>query len=407
MEKMFEDKIPAALRQQARKLAGCGLLEMGRNAIYSAFGLLMTVIEAASGAASIESKAKTADADTVFYHLGKLSVDAIEGMLKTNIGRAVKLAKRMFGGRKFAIAIDYTDEMFYGDESKAPVVGTKHKNGSSYAFKYLTVNIVVKNCRFFLFAYPVFERGDNWKYIEKTLDLLEEFGIKTHVLLLDREFNDSMTLELLQRRNHAYIIPADQDSKFERWKKSAEKFPAIFRGWNVAGVETDLVMLEGKGHVYGYLTNLPEEFYRDDAFALSGLYAKRWGIETAHRIEDKFRIYTTTRNGAIRYLFFAISVLLYNLWVWINMTFGLAGAAAIKVEEMIQMLRSMFDELRRWLKSPDRWFCRQLENFGRAAFALGSHALPRGSLSCRQKILSKIRSSGRFSGTGFNYFRKY
>jgi hypothetical protein len=384
MDSNVSDKIPAALRQQARKLAGYGLLEMGRNAIYSTFSLLMTVIEAATSAASIESKAKTADADTVFYHLGKLSVEAIEGMLKTNIGRAVKLAKRMFGGRRFAIAIDYTDEMYYGDENKAPVVGTKHKNGSSYAFKYLTVNIVVKNCRFFLFAYPVFERGNNWIYIEKTLDLLEEFGIKTYVLLLDREFNDSMTLELLQRRNYAYITPADQDGKFERWKKSAGNFPAIFKGWSVAGVETDLVMLEERGHVYGYLTNLPREFYKADAFVLSGLYAKRWGIETAHRVEDKFRIYTTTKNGIARYLFFAISVLLYNLWIWINLTFGLAGAAAIRVDEMIQMLRSMFDEFWRWLKSPERWFCCQLENSGRAAFCAWRPCAARQ----RRKLLS-------------------
>lgn len=383
MEKPSEDKIPAALKQQARKLAGCSLLEMGKNAIYSAFSLLMTVIEAAADAASIESKAKTADADTVFYHLGKLTVEAVEGMLKANVARAVKLAKRMFGGRKFAIAIDYTDEMFYGDESKAPVVGTKHKNGSSYAFKYLTVNIVMRGCRFFLFAYPVFERGDNWKFIEKTLDLLEEYGIKTYVLLLDREFNDSMTLGLLQERNYHYIIPADQDGKFERWKKAAGKFPAIFRGWNVAGIETDLVMLEEKGHVYGYLTNLPREFYNHDAFVLSGLYTKRWGIETAHRVEDKFRIYTTTKNGVVRYLFFAFSVLLYNLWVWINLTFGLAGAAAIRVEEMIRMLRQMFEEFWRWLKSPERWFCCQLADFGRTAFcalqpraAMGQLRLP-------------------------------
>ncbi len=368
MDSNVSDKIPAALRQQARKLAGYGLLEMGRNAIYSAFSLLMTVIEAATSAASIESKAKTADADTIFYHLGKLSVEAIEGMLKASIRRAVKLAKRMFGGRKFAIAIDYTDEMYYGDENKAPVVGTKHKNGSSYAFKYLTVNIVMKGCRFFLFAYPVFERGNNWIYIEKTLDLLEEFGIKTYVLLLDREFNDHLTLGLLQERGYSYVIPADQDSKFKRWKKAAKKFPAVFNGWEVAGAETTLVMLEEKGHVYGYLTNLPKEFYKDDAFVLSGLYAKRWGIETAHRVEDKFRIYTTTKNGVVRFLFFAISVLLYNLWVWLNLTIGLFGAARIMVEEMIQMLRSMFEEFWRWLKSPEMWFCCQLENFERVAF---------------------------------------
>ena len=285
MLKEIRDKIPTALMQQARKMANDVFLKMGKNAFFSLFDIIQPVIEAAVVATSIERKAKTADADTVFYHLEKLSIDDIEGFLKRKVSMAVKLAKRRFGNRKFAVAIDYTDEMFYGDEEQAPVVGTKHKNGSNYAFKYLTVNIVMAGCRFFLFAYPIFARGDNWFYVEKVLDLLEEFDLKTYVLLLDREFNDCKTLDLLQDRDYKYIIPADQDSKFDRWKKAADRFPATFRGWTVAEVETTLVMLEEMGQIYGYLTNLPEDFYRDNAFVLSELYSKRWGIETAHRVE--------------------------------------------------------------------------------------------------------------------------
>jgi len=357
MLKEIRDKIPSALMQQARKMANDVLLKIGKNAIYSLFDVIQPVIEAAVAASSIEAKAKTADADTVFYHLEKLSIDDVESFLKRKVSRAVKLAKRRFGNRKFAVAIDYTDEMFYGDEEQAPVVGTKHKNGSSYAFKYLTVNIVMAGCRFFLFTYPIFTRGENWIYIEKVLDLLEEFNLKTYVLLLDKEFNDSKTLGLLQDRGYQYIIPADQDSKFERWKSAADRFPAIFRGWTVAGVETTLVMLEEDGKIYGYLTNLPEGFYRDNAFVLSELYSKRWGIETAHRVEDDFRIYTTTRNGAIRYFFFVISVLVYNLWVWVNLNFGLVGSMRITVAELKEILQKSFEEFWRWLSSPEKWFC--------------------------------------------------
>ncbi len=356
MEWAFGDKIPAALMQQARKMARDVLLKIGKNALYSVFDIIQPVIEAAVAATSVERKAKTADADTVFYHLEKLSVDDIEKLLKRKVSRAVKLAKRRFGNRKFAVAIDYTDEMFYGDEELAPVVGTKHKDGSSYAFKYLTVNIVMEGCRFFLFTYPIFTRGDNWVYVEKVLDLLEEFCLKTYVLLLDKEFNDSKTLDLLQDRGYWYIIPADQDSKFDRWKKAADRFPATFRGWTVAEVETTLIMLEEEGHIYGYLTNLPEDFYRDDAYVLSKLYSKRWGIETAHRVEDDFRIYTTTRNGTIRYFFFVISILIYNLWVWVNLNFGLVGSLRISVAEIKEILTKSFEEFWRWLSSPERWF---------------------------------------------------
>ncbi len=369
METGILDKIPAVL-QQARELAGYDLLTMGKNAVYGCFDIIQTAIEAAVAASSIEAKAKSANADTIFYHLNKLSVENTENMLKVHVAMMARHIKRRFGGRKFAVAIDYTDEMFYGDKETHGVVGTKNKNGSNYAFKYMTVNIVTAGSRFFLFAYPIFARGDNWFYIEKALDCLEELEIKTYVLLFDKEFNESGTLGLLDARNYKYIIPADQDSKFERWKKSAKQLPAIFRGWKIADAETTLVLLEEDGHVYGYLTNLPEKFYRDNAYVLSELYSKRWGIETAHRVEDNFRIYTTTKNGFVRYFFFVISVLLYNLWVWVNLSFGAVPHTRIKVEELKQLLTKEFEDFWRWMSSPERWLSMlSLGNSKEAQFA--------------------------------------
>ena len=141
-------------------------------------------------------------------------------------------------------------------------------------------------------------------------------------------------------------------------------------GWKIADAETTLVLLEEDGHVYGYLTNLPEKFYRDNAYVLSELYSKRWGIETAHRVEDNFRIYTTTKNGFVRYFFFIISVLLYNLWIWVNLTFGAAFHTSIKVEELKQLLTKGFEDFWRWLSSPERWLSMlSLGNSKEAQFA--------------------------------------
>jgi len=407
METGILDKIPAVL-QQARKLAGYDLLKIGKNAVYGCFDIIQTAIEAAAAASSIEAKARTADADTVFYHLNKLSVEDVEEMLKHHAKRSVKLAKRRFGDRKFAVAIDYTDEMFYGDESTDGVVGTKRKKGSNYAFKYLTVNIVTAGCRFFLFTYPIFQRGGNYVYVEKTLDILEQYGLKTYVLLLDREFNESKTLDLLQDRDYKFIIPAVQNSKFERLKKTAERFPAIARDWEVAGILTTMIMLEEDGHIYGYVTNLPEDFYKNDVYVLSDLYSKRWGIETAHRVEDKFRIFTTTRNGVVRYFFFAISVLLYNLWVWVELNSGATPCARITVEEFKQLLTKGFEDFWRWLSSPERWLSMlsfgKLEGAQFACFWLPARMTGSAfALPWEEKTTEKER----FSGIVRVYFRNY
>jgi putative transposase len=373
MKKNVENKIHAAVKRQARRIARYDLLQIGKNALYELFAVLFIVIEAAAASSSIELKAKGPDADTVFYHLHKLRVESIEKMLKNFVKRHTALLKRRFGNRKFAVAIDFTEEMYYGEKGNPAVVGTKYKNGSNLAYRFLTVNIVVAGMRFFLFAYPVFERGNNRFYVEKVLNLLKEFDIRIYVLLLDREFNDAATIDLLNERGCPYVIPADHDSRFKRWAKAVGKYPAIARWWGIGegGVETTLVILEEEGHLYGYFTNLPESFYRDDAYILSFLYSKRWGIETAHKVDDKFRIYTTSKDGVIRYFFFVISVLLYNLWVWINLAFGLEGNSAIRVDELKEILCDIFDEFLRWLSSPERWFSFGLmDAFGARGFLL-------------------------------------
>lgn len=379
MKKDVGDKIPAAVKRQARKIAKYNLLPVGKNAVYDLFSMLLVVVEAAATKHSLELTAKGLDADTVFHHLQKLSVGSTEGMLKHFVQRAVRLLKRLFGNRKFAVAIDFTEEMYYGEKGNPCVVGTKHKAGSNFAYRYLTVNIVVKDCRFFIFSYPVFERGNNKFYVEKVLNVLEEFGIKTYVLLLDREFNEAGTINLLRERGYHYIIPSDQDSKFRRWAKAAGRYPAIARGWKIGEAETTLVILKEKGHIYGYLTNLPEKQYEDDAHHLSFLYSKRWGIETAHRVDDKFRVYTTSKNGIVRYFFFVVSLLLYNLWVGINLAFGLGGGRTIKVDEIKDLLRTISDEFWHWLSSPERWF-----SFGLGNEKQGRGFLPKMGLFCLQ-----------------------
>ena len=66
----------------------------------------------------------------------------------------------------------------------------------------------------------------------------------------------------------------------------------------------------------------------------------------------------------IRYLYFVISVLLYNLGIWINMFFGLVGATHVTFSEMKEMLRQIFEEFNLWLKSPERWL--SMLSFGNA-----------------------------------------
>lgn len=336
MDKQMQIKVAQALEPGARQLAGHPLFEMGRNAKCTQVAILTAVVMAALYNISInmqvaENQIGGVCADTIFNQLNQnLTVDAIELMMKGVIRRAALLLRRRFGGRRFAVAMDYTDEMYYGNVKHDLVVGTKPKDGSSHAHKYFTVSIVTEGGRFFLFSYPVESRSiSHVFFINRALEFLKEIEIRPHVLLLDREFNSVDVMAMLQDEGYRFVTPVDHDGKFERKTDEVKGFPAIFNGWQVTNsdketVQVDLVVLEKldrekKRVLHGYFTNLPKDYYEKDPGMLAKLYSRRWGIETSHRVEDRFRVYTTCLSGIVRYLFFVIGVLLYNLWVELNL----------------------------------------------------------------------------------------
>lgn len=48
-------------------------------------------------------------------------------------------------------------------------------------------------------------------------------------------------------------------------------------------------------------------------------YDKRWGIETSYRVKKySFRPKTTSKNYFIRFFYFMFSVLMYNLWILLD-----------------------------------------------------------------------------------------
>jgi len=63
-----------------------------------------------------------------------------------------------------------------------------------------------------------------------------------------------------------------------------------------------------------YITNMdtkPEETY--------ALYRKRWGIETGYRVKGNFTANTCSKSLSIRIAYSMFSILLYNIWVLINL----------------------------------------------------------------------------------------
>lgn len=323
------------LREGVRKFLPVQVLQLPEKARITYEEIMTDVMFADLLKTSIEimgSNFEGPSQDRVMDYLQNLTPEKLEELNKEC---AKEIAFRLKKLRRFSfnVAIDFTYVPYYGDPNNPYVVGIKHTKGTNYAFVYCVVSIVVDGLRKILYCFPVTKETDNVMFhVEKAMNFIKELGIRISTLFLDREFYVEEVVNFLNERVH-YIIPALQSEKFLRYAKMYSTFPfslpVVLEGWEIENsktkevAKTNLAIIKeiddkGEEHIYGFITNLPKERYQDDINILSELYSKRWGIETTFRVEDKFDIYTTTRNGIIRYFFFLFSCILYNFWVTIN-----------------------------------------------------------------------------------------
>ncbi|MBS3067773.1 transposase [Candidatus Micrarchaeota archaeon] len=328
-----QEKEKNILEKLSRELLNYNLFQFRANARYNSAQIMKLFVDAAISNKSTENRSKTGNypsADDALLHIkDKTTIENIERMMRTFVSRrTIKLIQRRFPSIKVVIAFDFTPEAFYGDKNCEYVTGYEPKDGTYYCFKFFTVALVVNGIRFLLFAYPVYRGDDKIALINKALEFLNAYWIKPDLVLLDREFYETDVFALFREKRINFLMPAKQDSHFERVLKECKGLPAVFQAYEISNSDKesewiDLVIIEDNEHeekkIYGYVTNIPVSEYRNEVLLLSDLYKQRWGIETAHRVHDQFRIKTSCKEGNVRYFFFVISMLLYNFWVYINL----------------------------------------------------------------------------------------
>jgi putative transposase len=339
------------LRVWMHKIQTYVLFQIGNNADHTLQDLMKLPLGAAISNTSIESESLHEDIPSadVFYHHANNKLDKKE-ILKMCIRYAaeiVKLIKNIFMRSNFTIAIDFTEDPYYGDKENFYVVGGQRKNSTNDSFRRLTAAIAEEGFRFVLFAYPVSKDDHNDALlVEEAIRKIRKLGITIGKVLLDREFYNSKIIFLCNYFNIDYIIPAKKDSKVERkieeLKKAEKKFPIIVENYEIEDQLTNLLLMEDKNDkgepiIYGFITNIEVEKFRNDPEIISECYRKRWDIENANKFQDAFNIHTNSTNGLVRYFFFVLTVLLHNFWVLVNLfgkTYALGTVSLTLIKEV-------------------------------------------------------------------------
>jgi IS4 transposase len=72
-----------------------------------------------------------------------------------------------------------------------------------------------------------------------------------------------------------------------------------------------------------FVTNLTvsegTEAARGRTRRIMGRYARRWGIENSYKSIKDFLAWTTSRNTAVRVFYFGFAVILYDMWLVVDL----------------------------------------------------------------------------------------
>jgi len=287
--------------------------------------------EGSSNNLKFGSDAACPTAGALFHHLKKFSEEELSSRYQQATDDVILLAKnRGLLNGPLTVAIDLTDERYYGDKNDPMVVGAEYKQGTTKVYRFATLTVTENHCRLVIRAIPVGEGFKKHKIVADLLAYARE-RIEIGVVCLDRGFHSAEVYSTFDSMGIKYLTPTTMTAR-TRWAIRAQEPPKIIP-FVVTSPDpskyaptTLVIVLDDYGERMCYFTNM--ELDRLHTRQLNKLYAKRWGIETAFREMNKFRAKTTSKNYVIRWFYFLFSMCLYNLWEYTNM---LVSAITVKL----------------------------------------------------------------------------
>jgi putative transposase len=292
--------------------------------------------EGTSNYFKISSKRGCPNADTVLYHLKKFSETELLDIHESISDNILTLAKKKgILDKKVDVAIDATEDLYYGNKNDLMVVGTKPQKGTSRAFRYATLTIVEPGCRFTIKVIPMGKSTTKREVVHNLLEYAKK-RIKIGNVFLDRGFYQADVISVLNEMDLNFVMPAVLHKKAIRMMHGREPpkiLPIEIGSWGKTSKAKLVIILDKNMEKRAFITNIDLDLKRTRV--LDHLYSKRWGIETSYRVKKEFRPKTTSKNYIIRLFYFLFSVCLYNLWQLVNITIKILVELAGEKESTI------------------------------------------------------------------------
>ena len=276
----------------------------------------------AEGMSNVSNKlgAGVPNADTALMYFKSIDRYELQSVVSIVLEeQVVELKRKGLLKRPVPIAFDWHDQMFYGDHYTAEMVnGTRPKDGSSYAYQYLTASILVDGKRLTIVLTPIKSREHIIDYVKDALNRIRNMGVRVRYLLFDGGFSSLELPSWLQENGYMYAIHFTPNAVTKRMglkDGEAASYPSSDSPFK-------LVRVDDRGTTTTTTTTKISYLFATNMICrpkrLLKRYKTRWGVETTYREHNLFLPRTKSKNYTVRLLYYAVAVCIYNAWCVLN-----------------------------------------------------------------------------------------
>ena len=161
-------------------------------------------------------------------------------------------------------------------------------------------------------------------------------GVTINIVMMHRGYLDVGVMRKVEALNLEYIIPAKDNPKVLRFKEMEMKhcdsgFSFLVINDTVSSgsesIESTFVHViyypDRKRHDFSYYTSI--DVTEGNAMKLAAIHRERWDIENGYLEKRGAKEKTHSPEMGVRYFLFFLSVLLYNMWMLLNLLRRIAG----------------------------------------------------------------------------------
>lgn len=247
----------------------------------------------------------------------------------------------------------------------------KHERGTTTFEEYMTLQSVEEGRRVQIACEHIGIFDEKHTALEKLILESRLLGIDIALELVDRGFFNSKTIRMFKKIDQIYLMPAIKNAgikgaiiEFIEGKRESISEYTMNEGKEDMSCTFNLVILPKVGKreedeyndkdptskYIAFATNIPRRHILWNISRLPKDYKLRWGLESGYIQVEDLRAKTTSKNHALRLLYFFYALILYNAWLLANLNLARKfNMAPFPPSEPIIRLKLMKDAFERFV----------------------------------------------------------